>query len=257
MATCSLRQANNPRPRLALLYVLWLSVKEVSKLPRCWSRTCIPPALLRSAGIVWDFLSVPVCLDNQASCTLQAEAKTAGLDEQLWPHHYRIAGSTRMETWPPSNAMIWFIPHNPSRTDQATLVSPAPDSPRANETARLLLLLREQRCSRDSCLTCSQLRGTLPTCAGSQQHLGLGVSCRSWRGGKGQGATARGLCSRHGAEQSPGPAGFLPAWVCPAGVCTLPSRLGCGREHGDGSLILALDRRTRYLAIFLFPTYLK
>ena len=90
MATCSFQQANTPWSHLALLYILWLSVKEVSKLPRCWSRTCIPPALLRSAGIVWDFLSTPVCLDNQASCTLQGEVKTAGLDKQQRPHHYRI-----------------------------------------------------------------------------------------------------------------------------------------------------------------------
>lgn len=143
MATSTFQRANyTPRSHLALLYILWLSVKEVSKLPRCWSRTCIPPALLRRAGIVWDFLSVPVCLDNQASCTLQGEAKTAGLDEQQRPHHNRITGGTRMETWPPSNALIWLILDNPSGNDQATLS--VPDGPRANE--RAVLLLGEQRC---------------------------------------------------------------------------------------------------------------
>ena len=160
-----------------------------------------------------------------------------------------------METWPPSNAIISFILDNPSRTDQATLVLPAPDGPRANE--RAVLLLSEQRCSRDSRLTCNRLRGTLPTCAGSQERLGLGISCRSWRRGKGQDAKTRGLCSRCGAEQSPGPTGFLPACVCPAWVCTLPSCLGCSREHRDGSPTPAPDGRIQYLAIFLFPTYLK
>lgn len=255
MATRSFQQANTPQSHPALLYILWLSVKEVSKLPRCWSRTCIPPALLRSAGIVWDFLSAPVCLDNQASCTLQGEVKTAGLDEQLRPHHYRITWGTRMETWPRSNTLIWFIPDNPSGTGQATLVLPAPDGPRANETA--VLLLRKQRCSCDLCLTCSRLRGTLPTCAGSQECLGLGVSCRSWRGGKGQGAKMKGLCLWHGAEQSSGPTGFLPAWVGLASVCTLPSCLGCGREHRDSPSTPAPDERIQYLAIFLLPTYLK
>ena len=216
MATHSFQKANTPPPHPALLYILWLSVKEVSKLPRCWSRTCIPPALLRSAGIVWDFLSAPVCLDNQASCALQGEVQAVGMAEQQWPHHCRVTRGTRMETRPPSNALIRLIPDNPSSTDQATLVSPAPRGPRANETA--VLLLREWR--RNSCLTCSRLRGTLPTCAGCQECPGLGVSCRSWRGGKGQGAKTRGLCLQHGAEQSPGPAAFLPAWVCPTWVCT-------------------------------------
>lgn len=158
-----------------------------------------------------------------------------------------------METWPPSNTLIWLIPDNPSGTDRATLLSPTPDGPRAN--GRAALLLREQRCH--LCLTCGRLWGTPPTWAGSRDRLGLGVSCRSWRGGKGQGAKRRGFCSRRGAEQSPGPAGSLPAWVVPARVCTVPSCLGCHWEHGDGPPTPAPNGRIQYLAIFLFPTYLK
>lgn len=95
MATCSFDQAAPCPGPLAMLYILWLRVKEVSKLPRCCSRT---PALLRSAGMVWDFLSAAVCLDNQASCTLQGGAKTGFGQQQQQPHHHGVTQGTRMET---------------------------------------------------------------------------------------------------------------------------------------------------------------
>lgn len=94
MAAWSFQQAKTAWSHLAPLYILWLSVKDVSKLPRCWSRTCIPPALLRSTGIVWDFLSAATCLDNQASCTLQGEVKAVGWDKEQKPHHYKITRGT-------------------------------------------------------------------------------------------------------------------------------------------------------------------
>lgn len=261
MAAWRFQQAKTAWSPLTPLYILWLSVKDVSKLPRCWSRTCIPPALLRSTGIVWDFRSAATCLDNQASCTLQGEVKAVGWDKEQKPHHYRITRGTWMDTWPPSHKLNCLIPANP-RTDQATLVPPATNGLRANETAELLL--RELRWSCDLCLTCSQLWGTLQTCAGIQECLGPGVSCRSLRGRKGHGAKRSTvlctvLCSLHDTQQSPSPdpAGFLLAWVCLTWVCTLPSCLCCGREHEEGPLTLAPDGRIQYLAIFLFPTYLK
>lgn len=257
MAAWSFQQAKTAWSPLTPLYILWLSVKDVSKLPRCWSRTCIPPALLRSTGIVWDFRSAATCLDNQASCTLQGEVKAVEWDKEQKPHHYRITRGTWMDTWPPSHKLKCLIPANP-RTDQATLVPPATNGLRANETAELLL--RELRRSCDLCLTCSRLWGTLQTCAGIQECLGLVASCRSWRGRKGHGAKrSTVLCSLHDTQQSPSPdpAGFLLAWVCLTWVCMLPSCLCCGREHEEGPLTLAPDGRIQYLAIFLFPTYLK
>lgn len=106
---------HSPWAPLALLYILWLRVKEVSRLPRCWSRT---PALLRSAGMVWDFLSAPVCLANQASCTLQGgEKQSLGSSSS----NHTATGLHKVPGWRPlpSNTPIR---DNPSGTDPATPV---------------------------------------------------------------------------------------------------------------------------------------
>lgn len=190
---------------LALLYILWLRVKEVSRLPRCCSLT---PALLRSAGMVWDFLSAAVCLASQASCTLQGE-HTQGLGSSS---SHSIMELHKAPGWRPlpSKTPAWG---NPSRTDHTSLL-----------LQKALGLTAEQGCcsgSRDAAgthLTCSWLGGTLPTCA----RLSLGVACRSCRGGKGQGAEVRGPCSE--LSRTPDQLGFAQR----GGSWALPTSAGAG-----------------------------
>lgn len=198
---------------LALLYVLWLRVKEVSKLPRCWSRT---PALLRRAGMVWDFLSAAVCLDSQASCTLQGSKNgpwAAAAATPLWDYTRHQHG----ELFPPTlqSGLSGVIPAGLTRLCWSRLLQ------------KVLGLKQEQRC----CSGSRDAAGTLVSPA-----AGWGGHCQpalawAWGSHAGAGGEGRGRVLRWGApaqgtalSRAPDPLGFAQR----GSARTLPTSAGAG-----------------------------